>query len=322
MKSKKSNSNVLVIVINYNQLDYTLNCIQSILKSNFESINICLVDNGSDVKVKDGLRARLPEDSRLDVHFLERNLGYVGGINYALSCSDEELIDYYLIINNDTLLDKEAISNLVECAKRHNDKAIVSGKVYNFGSDNTLQYIGQEKDPKDGLNQVSIISNRNEPDLGQYDEEREMGMLDDIFWLFPSSLYRSIGGYSDYFFLYGEQNDYAFRALKEGYKLIYTPTAKVHHKGGASTCGGDKSSPKIEYWGTMATLKLAVIHLPPNKAKKFCRNWIYRKFIKTLFLAFLGRIKWMNLVAVYKAQNDFKHWNKVRYVDNGYNPFS
>jgi GT2 family glycosyltransferase len=317
----QSQSKVFVIVVNYNQDQYTVDCINSLLDSDYENFQICLIDNGSKAEVREKLGRLLPNNDKLTIHLLSKNLGYVGGVNYGLKQGEKVFADYYLIMNNDTLIAKHSISELVACAKKHQDLAIVSGKVFNYGEQDSLQYVGQAKDPNNGLNQVSLVKGKREQDVGQYDQEMEMGMLDDIFWLFPKSLYKMNGGYSEYFFLYGEQNDYAFRALKAGYKLIYTPTASLWHKGGVSTCCGDKASPRIEYWTTMATLKLAVLHLSESEAKKFCNYWPKRKLLKMLVLIVKGQLTWQHFKSVYTANRNFKHWNVVRYHDNGYNPF-
>jgi len=318
---EQSQSKVFVVVVNYNQDEYTLDCINSLLESDYHNFQVCLIDNGSNDDVVKKLTQKLPASDKLIFHSLPENLGYVGGVNFGLKEGANLSADYFLIMNNDTLIAKDSISALVDCAKRHDNLAIVSGKVYNYGEKDSLQYVGQAVDPNNGLNQVSLIKGKREKDVGQFEEEMEMGMLDDIFWLFPRSLYAENGGYSEYFFLYGEQNDYAFRDLRSGYKLIYTPKASLWHKGGVSTCAGDKASPRIEYWTTMATLKLAVLHLGEAEAKKFCNYWPKRKMLKTLYLIFKGQLTWQHFKSIYTAYRNFKHWNVIRYRDNGHNPF-
>lgn len=312
---------VVVVMINYNQDNYTVESIKSLLNSTYENFHILLIDNGSSENVVNGLKLGVPKSSRLTVDYLSENLGYVGGINYGLAKGESLHPDFYLIMNNDTLIDINAIKNLVDVSEKHNRKVIVSGKVYNYDEKDTLQYIGQLKDPENGLNQKSIVKGKREKDIRQYEEELEMGMLDDIFWLIPTQLYQKINGYSDYFFLYGEQNDYAFRAIKAGYKLIYTPKASIWHKGGASTCGGDKKAPKIDYWTSMATLKLAVLHLPADKANKFCFYWPLKKLLKSLLLFALRKGSYEHIKCILLVMKHFRCWNKVRYKDNGYNPF-
>lgn len=312
---------VAVITLNYNQIEYTVDCVKSLLKSDYPNFEIILVDNGSSEENFKILKNRLPKDLRLNLPRLEKNLGYVGGINFGLEKANETNCEYFLIMNNDTLIDENAIKELVITSQKHYGNAIVSGKVYNYDEKDTLQYIGQDFDPENGLNQKSHIKNRREKDTGQYDEEMELGMTDDIMWMISKNIFQEIGLYSDYFFLYGEQNDYALRAIKKGFKIIYTPKAKIWHKGGITTTGGDKKSPRIYYWTTFATFKLAVLHFSEKKAQKFCRNWILRNYLKHIILSFTGRSSFKVLGALYLANKNFKHWNKVRYVDNGYNPY-
>ncbi len=313
---------VIAITLNFDQVEYTKDCIQSLLESQYNNISILLVDNGSTIDNFKTLTKVLPiTDSRLIVKRVENNIGYVGGVNYGLKEAKKLGADYFVILNNDTIVDSKAISELVDCSERHLRKTIVSGKVYNYDEKDTLQYIGQSFDENGILNQRSIIKNKKEKDVGQYDSEMEMGMLDDVFWMIPSSLYDRIGPYSDYFYLYGEQNDYGFRALKEGYKFIYTPNAKIWHKGGITTCNGEKKSAKIEYWTSMAVLKLASLHFP-EKSLAFNRKWIIRQFLKNLLLFCFGKTKWNNVKCPLIVYKNYRHWNLVRYKDNGYNPFS
>ena len=321
VSKKDENQNVVVITLNYNQNDYTIDCVNSLLESNYSHFKILLVDNGSNRENYLDLKKRLPTDNRLVLERLDSNCGYVGGINHALEVSSQEEPAYFLIMNNDTLIDAEAIKELIATATKHDGNAIVSGKVYNYDEKDTLQYIGQAVDEDGMLNQRSIVKNRREKDVGQYDTEMEMGMLDDIFWLLPAKIYKTVGKYSDYFFLYGEQNDYGFRVLKERFKLIYTPNAKLWHKGGITTCGGHKDSPKIQYWTTFAVLKLAVLHLPSEKVKSYCSRWVLRQTVKHLLFFVLGKSKKSVVKAHFLAVWHFLHWNTVRYKDNGYNPF-
>jgi len=283
-----------------------------------------LIDNGSTPENYKELCAKAPDDDRLKIIRLEENRGYVGGVNYGLEQAELHNPDYYLVMNNDTLMDGAAISGLVTCAEKHEQHAIVSGKVYNYDGTDTLQFIGNAHQEKGGiLDFKAVVKNRREEDTGQYDQEMEMAMLDDIFWLIPKKIFDTVGLYSTYFFLYGEQTDYALRAVTAGFKLVYTPNAKLWHKGGITTDGGKKwlQSPKVEYWGMMAVLKLSVLHFSPKQARSFYYRFVLKTFIKKVLLLFRGKIKFDILRSNYLAVKDFKFWNKIRYRDNGYNPY-
>jgi GT2 family glycosyltransferase len=225
-------------------------------------------------------------------------------------------------MNNDIIIDAKAITALVSTAQNHDNMAIVSGKVYNYDEKDTLQYIGNGKSKKELLDYPAYVKNRREKDVGQYDEEMEMGMLDDIFWVIPKKIIKKVGFYSDYFFLYGEQTDYALRAVRNGFKLIYTPNAKLWHKGSITTANGDTSSPKIEYWGSMAVMKLSILHFNGRDSNKIYLNWVIKRFVKNFVLVFKGKARLNIIKAHILAVIHFNFWKKIKYKDNGYNPFS
>jgi hypothetical protein len=93
-------------------------------------------------------------------------------------------------------------------------------------------------------------------------------MIDDVFWLMPKALYKEIGGYNPLFYFNGESADFAMRARYAGYKLIYTPDAKLWHKGSAST-GGRKENPFVNYWQMRSTLTFRYLHLKPACFRRF-----------------------------------------------------
>jgi len=317
-----SKSQTVVITLNYNQNQYTLDCIKSLLESNYSNFSIYLIDNGSTQANFEELQNNLPENPKLKLIRINENVGYVGGVNHGIQLAQQNGTDYFLIMNNDTIIESDAISALVNTAQSHKNNVIVSGKVYNYDEKDTLQTIGNAKSTKGPLDFPAYVKNRREKDIGQYDQEMEMGMLDDIFWLIPKLVFDKVGYYSDYFFLYGEQNDYALRAVKANVKLIYTPKAKLWHKEGATTAEGVKESPKIIYWRTFASLKLSVLHLNENESKTFYYNLVIIRTIKKLILIFRGKSSFQVLYAQFLAIKHFNYWKKILYKDNGYNPFN
>lgn len=312
---------VIIITLNYNQNDYTINCIESILKSSYNDYKILLIDNGSKIENVKDLNKRLPLDDRLMFKKINPNRGYVGGINYGLSIADELISDYFLIMNNDVVIDKDAIYELFDCCIKHNNQAIVSGKVYFFDEPKIIQNIGSYYSKKNRLEFKRV--GRTEMDNGQYDNEAERDMLDDVFWLFHKNLYHEIGGYSTYFWFNSEQADFALRARANGYKLFYTPKAKLWHKGSASI-GGRNFNPVIAYWNMQSSLILKYIHLD-KKDFFICylQSWV--SVIRTLLKSFVQIFKGVNRLnyayAKFKGLNYVSLWIFIKKQNDGRNPF-
>lgn len=316
------NEKIIIILLNYNQVSYTLKCVESLLKSDYENYLILLIDNGSTLENRELLKKSLPNNDRLMLKVLDNNRGYVGGINVGFEEGNKLHPDYFLIMNNDTIIDKEAITKLYRTIKNYDDNAIVSGKVYHYDEPNRLQFVGYKYRNKKTHNRIAL--GVNEIDKGQYDSVEERDMLDDIFWLFPSELYDKIGGYSPYFWFNSEQADFALRAKKENFKLVFTPNAKLWHKGSVSV-GGRDLNPRLAYWTIQSKLILNYLHL--NKID-FIKLYIKilisisRTFIKSIYHKLAKKENLFEYaLAKYKGLVYFNKWMIKKNENTGYNPF-
>ena len=313
---------VVVITLNYNQNEFTLNCVKSILQTNYESFKIFIIDNGSTENNYEELKRLLPDSPLIELLRLDNNIGYVGGINYGFEKSSLLNPNFYLIMNNDTILDKNAITELVLCCKQYNEKAIVSGKVYHYDKPTVLQDVGYVYYDEKALKAKAL--GLNEKDRGQHDSIKERDSLDDVFWLLPSKLYQEIGGYSHYFWFNAEQADFALRAKKNGYKLIYTPKAKLWHKGSVSI-GGRDNNPKLAYWHVQSTLILRYLHLSKYEFLKQYMNLVisimasYYKIFRSNKLGETKKYRYAN--AKFRGWMYFNKWFFIRNANQGENPF-
>jgi GT2 family glycosyltransferase len=314
---------VVIITLNYNQNDYTVKCIESILKSNYDNFKLLLIDNGSNLENYENLKSSLPNNPILELCRIDDNRGYVGGINFGLEKANAYNPEYCLIMNNDTILDENAISELVTTSKNFDDKAIVSGKVYHYDEPNVLQDIGLIFSNRKALkfSRIGI----DEEDIGQFDEVSERDLLDDVFWLFPINLYHKIGGYSPYFWFNAEQADFGLRAKEEGYKLIFTPKAKLWHKGSISI-GGRGRNPKLAYWHVQSTLIFRYLHL--SKIEFSIQYFkmgisIISSYFKVIVEKFKGvKIDFGYPNAKLKGFQYFNKWFFLRNENKGDNPFN
>lgn len=244
------NSSILIITINYNQTDFTVQCVKSILYSEYKNFRILLVDNGSSKENYKELKQNIPHDPRIEVHRLEINKGYVGGVNFGLRESKKLDADYIIIMNNDVIIDPRAISELVKTCKKWDNKAIVTGKCYYYDNPGMIQTVGFKFKNKKTLTTYKI--GEGELDKGQYDEEAERDLIDDVYWLFPSGLVNTIGLYPNYYGFGYEQADWALAAKKNGYHLIYAAQAKLWHKVNGTV--GINLSPYKIYWSLQGLL--------------------------------------------------------------------
>ena len=311
------NPPVIIVLLNYNQTQYTIDCIESILMSTYLYFSIIVIDNGSDMNNYDLLKTYIinRNEHRLQLKRIDSNVGYVGGINLGLKTAVHSDCEYILIMNNDTRIHSEAISKLINTCRQSNNRAIVTGMVYWFDEPQKIQNTGIKfnkfnKSPKPiGLNEI---------DIGQFNTIVERDMIDDIFWLFPKKLISEIGYYSEYFWFNFEQADFGMRAKRKGYKLLFTPDAKLWHKSGV-TIGGREENPVKLYYGIQGKLIYYYRNFPIYEFSKLYAI-ILMKTVFNLIKSLRDKRLYKTVKAYYAGISYFNRWIIKKNNNNGYIP--
>jgi GT2 family glycosyltransferase len=164
----------------------------------------------------------------------DKNYGFAEGNNIGIRFALKNFNpDYILLLNNDTVTDKDFLMALVDEGEKDKKVGILGPKVYYYDNPNVIWCIGGMIDWKfaRGLH-VGI----NEIDNGQYDEKKSFDYINGSAFLIKRELIDEIGLLDKRFFLYFEETDFALRASKRGYDRLYVPDAKIWHK--VSKSGG------------------------------------------------------------------------------------
>jgi len=278
-----SEPNVFVLVLSYNGIKWLKDCLPSIFDMDYQNFETVVIDNGSSDGTQDFLREFFPQ---VQVIALQQNRGYAGGFNAGLEYAAQRDAEYFLIMNNDVEIDTHALSALVEVAKTDVKAGFVTGKVYYFDRRDVIQTVGRREDP---ITWAGTHIGADEKDIGQYDQIKERLFADDIYTLVSRKMYDEIGGYDPQFFLHCEEFDWQLRAKKAGWKIFYTPQARLWHRGSATT--GGAGSPINNYF--LERSRMIVI------AKHGNRNRLSRYFF------------WSMTQALYRLAGSVLHLNKI-----------
>lgn len=253
---------IYVLTLNWNGKQITIDCVDSILRSDYQNFKVIVIDNGS----RDGSNAALRKKfgNRITILENKENLGYACGFNVGLKYGFEKNnADYCLVMNNDTIIDPSAISEMVRVAESDETIGFVTGKVYYFDNPTVFQTVGIEHDP------ITWLGNhigKGEEDRGQYDSICERYFADDVFTLVKRKLYRETGGYNPLFFLESEETDWQARAKRRGYKIMYTPFAKLWHR--VSVTIG-KASGLQAYYDAKNPMLVVLLHKTPQFFRRY-----------------------------------------------------
>lgn len=258
---------VFVSIINFNGRENTLDCLDSIKKAEKNSfdLNVVVIDNGSSEKFD------LPKNySEVILLKNSKNLGFSGGHNIGIKYALRSGADYILILNNDTVVDNNLISELLKTANLNEDIGIIAPKIYfypgfEFHKDGykkeekgrVLWYAGGEMDWK---NVVGHHRGVDEVDHGRYEKIEETDFASGCCFLIKREVLEKVGLFDEKYFLYYEDNDLSQRVKRKGFKIIYNPKAILWHKN-AGSVGGSGSSLQ-DYYITRNRMLFGIKYAP------------------------------------------------------------
>ena len=222
---------VLVLILSYNGKQWLRDCLPSVLDMEYPNYEAIVIDNGSSDGTIEFLQDEFPEVRTVSIH---PNVGYARGFNAGLEYAAERGAGYFLIMNNDTVIDRGALTALVETAMTKDRAGFVTGKVYFYDHPEVLQTVGKQEDP---IMWKGKDIGWQEEDVGQYEDTTERVFADDVFTLVSRKMYNEVGGYDPEFFLQCEEWDWQIRAKNKGWRIYYTPYAKLWHRVSATTGG-------------------------------------------------------------------------------------
>ena len=247
-KTVESAPPVAVIILVWNSVGDTLECLKSLSQSTYPNQQIVLVDNGS----RDGVVASILR-AYPDVRVLElgTNVGFSAGNNAGIQYAMDRGFEYMLLLNQDTLVASDMLGELVTFAEAHPRAGLIGPAVHCTGTGQTLYALG-------GMIQWSkgLTCNRGmfehadrfpcpaEPE--RVDFVPGCGMLVRRRFLEKAGLLDP-----QYFFNY-EEVEWAVRGRRCGSEAWFLPSARMWHKVSASL---GVSSPANTYYMTRNALR-------------------------------------------------------------------
>lgn len=233
---------VAILVLNWNGLRDTLDCLASLEHLDYPNYGVVVVDNGSTDGSPSAVRERFP---RVSVIENGENLGFAGGNNVGMRHALERGVDYVLLLNNDTEVAPDFLSLLVEAARTEPQVGIVGPTIYYGEQPAVVWSAGGEIDWRRGTTRMVGL---NERDVGQFGvAPREMDFVTGCALLVKRAVPERVGLLDERFFAYYEEIEWCVRASRAGFKIVHLPQAKVWHK---IPLDARESSPQVHYYMT------------------------------------------------------------------------
>lgn len=228
------------------------------------------------------------------------NGGYAAGNNIGLRFAmDSQMPDYFLILNNDTLVGKGFLKEMVEVGEIDGEFGALGPRIHDCNNQERIAIV--RKSDFDlwtgGFELFSSTTRESVPS-----SFGAVGWLSGCCLLVKNDSLRRVGFLDERYFLYGEDTDWCIRMRRAGLKLIYVPSATICHRAATS-----RTRPMSYYYFARNLFLLE---------KKFARG--HQLFFFVCFFL-LARI-WIHLgvIAIYK-RNGYLVLSFLRGVADGLN---
>ena len=222
-QSNKAGSEQLtsIIILTYNQLAHTKNCLASIRQfTRPEEYEIIVVDNCS----TDETVAWLKQQKDIRAIFNNENKGFPVGCNQGVKIARGSEI---LLLNNDTIVTPNWLNNLKRAL--YSDASIGAvGPVTNYATN----YQAIQVAYKTAAELLQFAAQHNISDETKWEEKIK---LVGFCMMIKRSVVEQIGLLDERFTPgHFEDDDYSFRILNAGYKLLLCQDTFIHHAGSVS----------------------------------------------------------------------------------------
>ncbi|MEM7129583.1 MAG: glycosyltransferase family 2 protein [Chloroflexota bacterium] len=229
---------VAIILLNWHSYIDTSECLNSLCKSTYQNRTIIVVDNGSRDDSADQLENEFSEISLLRTG---ENLGFAAGNNVGITHAIEQGADYFLLLNNDTLVSPGFLEPAIDYAENSPNVGLVGGKIY-FAQPSTL--IWDAGGRIDWLRGHGKREGTRLIDTGLYEDVRQTTFVTGCMMLIKRSVIDRVGLLPEEYFFGVEEWDYSVQVSRAGFKLAYIPEFKIWHKVGQAH---NDLSPKYVY---------------------------------------------------------------------------
>lgn len=284
---------VVIVILNHNGVDLTLDCLSSlrlIIKKELE-VQVVVIDNNSRDDSVNQIKKNYPE---VEIISAPENLGFTGGNNLGVKIALEKFRpNYLLLLNNDTIVDKNFLMKLVDFAESKNNGALFFPKIY-FAHGHEFHKNRYKKSDlgnviwfaggiMDWDNVYSSHIGVDQVDSGQFNSPKEIEVGTGCCVLVnPNYIDKNIL-FDDKFFLYYEDTDLCLRMNKNKFTCWFVPESKIWHvNSGASGSGSELH----DYYLTRNRMLIAMRY-----ASTRTKLAVFRESIKLLFY---GR-KWQKI---------------------------
>ena len=227
--SNQVHPQVSVIIVNYNGGKYLLDCVAVLSNCNIP-LEVIVVDNASEDESAQSCQSSF---KHITVIYSETNLGFAGGVNLGAMKAHGKC---FIILNPDVIPTPGSIEQLAEEILHRGG---VVGPTSIIVGDSIQEYGGI-------IDRMGLLKALQQPSFPLY--------IPGFCLATSRECFNAIGGLDNRYFLFYEDTEFCWQALRRGYEVRIVESALVAHIGGTAAPGGYRRNNQIESTSTRIIL--------------------------------------------------------------------
>ena len=209
---------VSIIILNYNSGTWLTDCVNSILKTNYQNYEIIVIDN---LSIDNSHKICKEKFNQIILIENNENLGYCEGNNVGIRKAKG---DFLVILNPDTLVEPNWLDELINAFSKYGD-GIYQPKILASTEHDLILSTG---------NMVQLFGfgfsrGKGEKHSNQYEEDQQINYASGTCLFTSSKIMKSLSGFDSFLFAYHDDLDLCWRASLEGIKSYYIHTSIIYH---------------------------------------------------------------------------------------------
>jgi GT2 family glycosyltransferase len=280
---------VAIIILNWNGWKNTIECLESIYQIDYPKYEIILVDNGSkdnsvqkiEAYAKGEISAessffrydlsnkplkiikppiKVPSSFNKELLLVENtvNYGFAKGVNIATGLAQKQQADYVLLLNNDIVVDRHFLSEMIAQAEKTPQFGIAGPTIYYYDRPTTVDFAGEN---------LTLWRVKGKENCKKLSYPAEVDKVEGSCMLISRTVLNKVGMLYPKYWAYWEETDLCFRAKKVGFRIFYFPNAMIWHKVACSI--GGENNLKRQYYLNRNRLLFAKRNLTLGDQAKF-----------------------------------------------------
>ena len=229
------------MILNWNTAENTLACVASVLESQYQNLEVLVVDNGS----TDDSVARLRNVRGVTLIENTCNLGFTGGCNTGIRQALRDGTDYVWLLNSDAQVEPGTLGQLVAAAEADPRIGLASPVIRDAADGASITFCC-------GLIAHGTLDHTptNQPEIARawHAASPERISLHGTALLVRRALIETIGELDDRFFAYWEDIDYSIRSARAGFRNVVVLECSVLHEAKAPTTEPGRIKPHYFYY--------------------------------------------------------------------------